>query len=100
MEVLYFNRIDVSVRINVNVTSASKEYFICQNWYFLDKEFKFRSGVCNGCRDIIMMSMNLSDIGIPRIQGVDYCCIINGISQSEAIALLNNTDLNEKSGTL
>ena len=47
-----------------------------------------------------MMSMNLSDIGILRIQGVDYCCIINGISQSEAIALLNNTDLNEKSGTL
>ena len=100
MKVLYFNRIDVSEGINVNVTSASKEYIICQNWYFLDKEFKFRSGVCNGCRDIIMMSMNLSDIGILRIEGVDYCCIINGISQSEAIALLNNTDLNEKSGTL
>ena len=47
MKVLYFNRIDVSEGINVNVTSASKEYIICQYWYFLDKEFKFRSGVYN-----------------------------------------------------
>ena len=46
------------------------------------------------------MSMNLSDIYILNIKNVNYCCIINGISKSEAIKLLQNIDLTEKSRTL
>ena len=44
--------------------------------------------------------MNLSHIAILNIQGVDYHCIFNGISKSEAIGLLNNANPNGKSGTL
>ena len=33
---LYFNEIDVSKRINVNKSSASKECDICRYWYFLN----------------------------------------------------------------
>ena len=47
-----------------------------------------------------MMSMNLSDIAILNIKGCDYCCVISGISKSEAINLMQNIDLTEKSGTL
>ena len=28
-----------------------------------------------------MMSINLSDIAILNVEGVDYCCIISGISR-------------------
>ena len=56
--------------------------------------------VCNRCHDLLMMSMTLSDIYILNIKNADYCCIINGISKSEAIKLLQNIDLTEKSGTL
>ena len=31
---------------------------------------------------------------------VDYHCIFNGMSKSEAVNLLQNADFNEKSGTL
>ena len=34
-----------------------------------------------------MMSMKLNDIDILNIHGVDYCCIVNGISKSEVINL-------------
>ena len=44
--------------------------------------------------------MNLSNITILNIKGPDYRCIISGISKSEAINLMQNTDLTEKSGTL
>ena len=44
--------------------------------------------------------MNLSDISILNIKNADYRCTINGISKSEAIVLLQNIDLLEKSGTL
>ena len=47
-----------------------------------------------------MISMNFSDIAILNIQSADYCCIISGITKSEAINLMKNIDLNEKSGTL
>ena len=47
-----------------------------------------------------MISMNLSDIVILNIKGSNYCGIISGISKSEVINLMQNIDLNEKSGTL
>ena len=46
---LYFNRSDVSKGIDIEKTSASKERYICQCWYFLDKRFKFQPHVCNRC---------------------------------------------------
>ena len=97
MNILYYDRIDVSEGINVNTTSESKECGICHYWYFLDKGFKFQPNVYNGCCNVLMMSMNLSNIAIINIQGVDYCCIIDGISKSEAINLMQNIDLTEKS---
>ena len=46
------------------------------------------------------MPMYLSDIAVLNINGFDYCCIINGISKSKAIKLMQNIHLNEKNGTL
>ena len=44
--------------------------------------------------------MNLSDIAILNIKVYDYRCVINEISKNEAITLMQNVDLTEKSGTL
>ena len=43
-----------------------------------------------------MMSINLKDIAILNIKGSDYRCIISGITKSEAIDLMQNTNLIEK----
>ena len=100
IKMLYFERIDVSEGIDVNKTSKSKECDICHYWYFLNTGFKFQPYVCNRYHDLLMMSMNLSNIPILKIKNADYCCIVTGISKSEAIKLLQNIDLTEKSGTL
>ena len=60
----------------------------------------FNQNVCNRCHYLLMMSMNLSDIAILNIKGFDYLCIISLISKNEAIKLMQNADLTEKSGTL
>ena len=44
--------------------------------------------------------MNLRNITIFNIKGSDYCCIIKLISKNEAIELMQNADLTEKSATL
>ena len=97
---LYYDRIDISEGIDVNKTSASKECDICHYWYFLNYSFKFQPNVCNRCHDLLMMSMNLSDIAILNIKGSDYRCIISLISKNESIHLLQNADLTVKYGTL
>ena len=93
---LYFDRIDVSEGVDVNKTSALKKCGICLYWYFLNYSFKFQQNVCSKCHDLMIMSMNLSNIAILNIKGSDY----HLISKNEAINLMQNADLIEKSGTL
>ena len=56
-------KIDV-IEIDVNKTREAKECKICHYWNFLDKGFKFQSYVSNRCYDLVVISMNLSDIAI------------------------------------
>ena len=79
----YFDRIDVSKGIDVNKTSASKDLDTCHYWYFLNKGFKFQPYLCNRCHDLLMMSMNLSDIAILKTKNTNYPCIITGISKND-----------------
>ena len=97
---MYFDRTDIPKGTNVNKTSASKEYYVCHYWYFLNYIFKFQPNVCNRSHDLLMMSMNLSDIAILNIKYSDYHCIISLISKNEATKLMQNADLTEKSGTI
>ena len=83
--------------IDVNKTSSSKECNFCKYRSFLDKGFKFQPYVCNGGRDIFMMSMNYKNTAILNICGDYYCCIISKISK---INLMQNIALTQKSGTL
>ena len=47
-----------------------------------------------------MKSRNLNNIYILNNKIADYCCVISGISNSEAVKLLKNIGLTEKSGAL
>ena len=90
---LYYDRIDVSEGIDINKTNESKECNICHYWYFLHRDFKFQPNVGNGCHDLLMMTINLSNIAILSIKGFDYHCIVTGISKNEAINLMQIPDL-------
>ena len=98
MILLYIMIIDVFEGIDVNKTSSSKECPVCYYWYFLNYSFKFQPNVCNRCHSLLMMSVNLNVIAILNIKGFDYRCMISLISKNEAINVLQNADLTEKTG--
>ena len=50
----------------------------------------------NGCHNLTMLSVNISDIAIITVKNVDYRCIIHNISKSEAINLLKNSVLEDR----
>ena len=96
LQMLCFNRIDVSERIAVNKTNALKACDIYHYGYFLNYSFKFQPNVFNWCHHLIMMSINLNKIAILNIKGSGYCCIISLIIKNKAISLMRNTDVTEK----
>ena len=94
---LYYERIEVSDGTDIKKTSALNECDVFHYSYFLNHSFMFQPNVCNTCHDLLMMFINLRDIAILNIKGSDYLCIISLISKNEAIKLLQNADLTEKS---
>ena len=85
---LYYNRIDISEGTDLAKSKTSKECMIC-HCFFFNHGFKFLDYVCNGCHDLPMLCLNVSNIAIITVN-VDYCCIMYNISKSEAINLLVN----------
>ena len=76
---LYYDGIDISEGTDLHKSNNSKECMICHYWFF-NHGFKFQDSVCNGCYELTMLSVNISDIVIITVKNVDYCCIIHNIS--------------------
>ena len=86
-------RIEDVFRLRLQKTSSSRRTF---TGYLLEKNFRLQLKVYDGCHVVLMMSINLNDIAILNIFDVDHYCIITGISKTEALNLLQNTDISKK----
>ena len=67
-------------KVLILIRELHQKSHICWYCYFLDRGSKFQLSVCNVCHDVSMMSMTLNNIAILNICDVDYCFVINGIS--------------------
>ena len=97
---LEYDRIDVSEGIDTNRTSASKECNICHYWYFLDKNFNYKPYLSCGCHDLRQKAISFKHAAIVSIKGNDYRIHFWYISKNDAIALMTNSNLNDKNGIL
>ena len=88
---LQYDIVDVSEGIGINKISASKECDICHYWYFADVGYKFQPYLCNDYRGISVMAYELKNTATLNIKGVDYRCILQGISKNDAISKSNNS---------
>ena len=93
---LEYDRIDISEGIYTDKTSASKECNICHYWYFLDKNFNYDPYLCNGCHDLIQKPMSFKNVAIVSIKGNDYRIHFFILMKNYAIALMTNSNLNDK----
>ena len=84
----------------MNKTSAPKECHICHYWYFLDKIFSYEPYLCNGCHDLMQKAINFNDVATVSIKGNDYTIHFSYMSKHEAISIMHNSSLNEKTGLL
>ena len=96
IKMLQYDRIDISEGIDINKTSKSKKCILCHYWYLKDVVYKFQPYFCKGCHTVSMMAYELKCIPILNAKGVDYRCILLGISRDEAVNRLNNSALEDK----
>ena len=96
---LYYNRTDLSKEIDIVISNNNKEYTVYHYWYFKHLSilsilrFKFQKSFCNHCHYLLMLSLNISDITIITVKGIDYNCIISDNSKSDTILLLESLNL-------
>ena len=93
---LQCEKTNVSEGIDTNKTSLSKECMLCHNWYFKDVGFRFEPHVCNKYHNVLMTAYELKKFAILNVKGVDFRCILWGISRDEAVKRLNNSVLEDK----
>ena len=91
---LYYDRIDINAGIDSVKSNSSKECMV-SHYLFFNHGFKFRDFVYNGCHDLMMLCLNISNIAIINVKGVDYRCIIHDVSNSEAIHLSKHSVLED-----
>ena len=92
---MYCDRIYLSGGIDIAKSNKKKEYMVCHYWFF-NHGLKLQDSVCNGCHYLTVLCLNISDMAIITAKGVDYQCIIHGISKSEPIYLLENFVLDDR----
>ena len=98
---LEYERIDTSEGIDLNKSNdKSKECSICHYCYFLDKNFTYEQYLCDGCHDLMQKAMSFNDVAIVSIKGSDNRIHFWYMSKNDAISIMHNTNLNDKTGTL
>ena len=81
---LQYEKSYVSEGIDVNKTSASKEYELCHYWFFKDVAFKFEQHVCNRCHDLL----TTGHMAILNAKETTFRCLLRSTRKNEA---LNNS---------
>ena len=95
-KILEYDRIDISVGIDVNKTSASEEYDIFHYWYFKDIGFKYERYLCNGCHNFLQKAMSFNNVAIIDVKGRVYRIHFWYMSKDDAIRIMNNSNLIDK----
>ena len=95
---LEHDRIDISERIDVNKTSASKECDICHFWYFKDIGFRYEPYLCNGSHDLMQKAMSSNDVTILYVKRSAYRIHFWYMSNDNVINVINNSNLADKNG--
>ena len=69
---------------------------LCYYQYFKDVGFKFEPHFSNKCHDILMTAYELKEIKVLNTKGINYRCVLWGITKNEAVIRSNKSALEEK----
>ena len=97
---LEYDRIDLSGCIDVNRNIlTSKKCYLCDYWYFINKNFNYQEYKCNGCHDISAKAIIMYNLCIGYNNGNAYRINFAFMSKNNALNLIKNAVIIDKKGT-
>ena len=90
---LEYDRVDISEGTDIDQRNEPKECDISHYWYF-------KNIGCNSCHNLMQNTMNFNDVAILSIKGNDYRIHFWYMSNDDAINIMHNSNLNDKTGFL
>ena len=78
---LYYDITDINEGTDPAKSNNSKECMVSHYWFF-NYGFEFQDYIYNGCHDLTMLCLNISNIVIIIFKGVDYWYIFYGIMEA------------------
>ena len=98
---LEYDRIDISEGIDINkCEETSRECSLCKFYYFLDKNFKYRPYLFDGCYDMSMKAVSMQNLTILYHNGNYYCVIFVFMTKKDVYNLIKNAIIIGEKGTL
>ena len=91
----YFDKYNKYMNLLVNNKEILEKYFEIWN-----KSCGYEPYLCNGCHDLKQKAINFNDVAIVFVKGTNYRIHLWYMSKNHAINVMNNSNLNEKRGTL
>ena len=95
-----YERINISKRIDVNKTNKSQECMLCHYWYFLHKNFNYRTYLCDYCYSFSQKSIDFKNIAIVHIKKNAYRIYFLCMSKRKAKKIMTNSNLVDKTKIL
>ena len=98
---LEYDRIDISEGIDIKkCKETSKECNLCKFYYFLDKSFNHGPYLCDGCYDMFMKAVSITNLAIINHNGNHYRVNFALMSKKYAYNLTKNPVIMGEKGTL
>ena len=97
---LEYDRIIISEGIDINkCEETSRKCSLCKFCYFLDKNFKYRPYLCDGCYDMFMKAVSMQNLTI-NYNGNYHRVIFAFMNKNDAYNLIKNAAILGEKGTL
>ena len=98
---LEYDRINICEGIDTNkCEETSRKCSLRKFYYFLDKNFKYGSYLCDGCYDMFMKAGSIQNLTIINHNGNYYRVIFAFMSKKDASNLIKNAIIMGEKGTL
>ena len=95
------DRIDISEGIDIKkYKETSRECSLCKFYYLLDKKFKYRPYLCDGCYDMSIKVNSMQNLAIINHNGNHYRVNFVFMSKKDAYNLIKNAIIIGEKGTL
>ena len=95
-----YDRINLDEGINLNKTSNSEECWLCNFWYFLDKNFNYQKYYCDGCNNMSIKTVSIKNLTVVYSKKNAYRIQFMNISKDDATSILHNFNSIDKKGVL